>query len=886
MAKDITLYSADGNTVYYPKTVSDLVYNNDSGLTVKNEIINLNYPLFEKESRKKDDKFIKNGFLDAIKDVSIYIPKEEGYFYYFYVQLFSNGLLLENGSINLFKNNSNNEKALIERLIQDTTTPLTSRVFRGETACVIVDITKLDYNGDYSVNTDTIKLSDLCFTTNKVNYKDLDITNTLLAETTKNINITDSILFNEKKLSYIENVGLYEGYVLGISGKIGTTSNNRALIFFPIEKGTIYNLEIPMTGNEYCSVYAFSNEVSVSQITSNTYGIGNEKEFKSTFTNTTDYKYLVVCYTYTATAGKPTLESIEFDGLVDMLTDDVDLIKLDINGGEGVRNIEISETFNNVYLSTGGTIVASSNPRSISYFPISSNKIYDLYIPRTGNSYACKYAFSNTMVSSGNLYNPYGVGDEREFITTIDTTDNSYKYLVVCYTYTAGTPILKEHGVFDGIKKDINDINTVLNEYKLNIDVLESLETINTSFISSDGTIKSSSQPSTTVDIYDIVDSKTLIIEMQTGNSYTSPYKFYDSNDNLVVDDNEFPTIEGNGIYLKSNLNVPKGASKLKITYNKNYPHSVSRLGGSIFATNKDVESLELKYESSEQNILNVKDGLGIIYRDKSKDRKRTLKILGVGNSWTLNATLHLGEILLGLGVDVEIHVSYAGGETLNGYYNNLKTNAAKYEHRIWKKDTGWFSKEGLSSYKDIFLSNDWDIVTHQQQSANGGNYSSFQPYLHEIIQWEKKASKIMPLFFMHATWAYPNGYENSQFEELYNSDSDTMYNAILEAYNQAMIDENIVNVMPSAPMIQQVRTLGIPSIDTDDGGSHLNNGCYAVSSVWGEMLLRNYFYNSTLSVVDSTYYPSGWSASIAKQVRELAKEIVANVKNYFPNQE
>lgn len=187
-------------------------------------------------------------------------------------------------------------------------------------------------------------------------------------------------------------------------------------------------------------------------------------------------------------------------------------------------------------------------------------------------------------------------------------------------------------------------------------------------------------------------------------------------------------------------------------------------------------------------------------------------------------------------------------------------------------------------------IADDWDILTHQQQSGNGGNYPSFQPYLHDIINWEKSLVKVMPLFFMHATWAYPNGYDNEQFETLYGSDTTTMYNAILSAYNQAMVDENIVNVMPSAPMIQQVRTLGISDIDTADGGSHLStNGQFAVACVWAEMIFRNYFDQSVaseLSIVNSTYKPGALSDENAIAIRNLAKTIVENVKTYFPNQQ
>ena len=272
----------------------------------------------------------------------------------------------------------------------------------------------------------------------------------------------------------------------------------------------------------------------------------------------------------------------------------------------------------------------------------------------------------------------------------------------------------------------------------------------------------------------------------------------------------------------------------------------------------------------------------------KNRDYK-PLKILGIGNSWTLNATTYLGEILNGLGINVEIGVSYAGGATLQSYWNNIKNNIPAYEfHRF--VNGAWSRPEDKLIYKDIVSADNWDIITHQQQSGNGGVYSSFQPYLNDIIEYEKKYMSLYPIFFMHATWAYPNGYVNEQFEEYYQSNTETMYNAILSAYNQAMIDENIINVMPSAPMVQQVRTLGIPDIDTADGGSHLStNGQFAVACVWAETILRKYFNQEVvagISIENSQYKPSSLSEENATTIRTLAKTIVENIKTYFPQQQ
>ena len=416
-------------------------------------------------------------------------------------------------------------------------------------------------------------------------------------------------------------------------------------------------------------------------------------------------------------------------------------------------------------------------------------------------------------------------------------------------------------------------------------------ETLAQSYIHlTSGAIASSGTPSTTVGVYEIpTEISALAISMCTANQYTRPYAFYDVNGSVLSDNNTFPEITGNGIVVSSiNLIIPENAVTFKITYNNTHSHTVNFITKN-FVTEAQLQALSNRVDELEQSINASKEGTGIAYRISSKFMLRPLKILGVGNSWTNNATAYLGNILSGLGVKVEINVSYAGGATLQSYWNNIKNNAAAYQFRKWREGQGWIEPDTNSTYKDILLADDWDILTHQQQSGNGGNYPSFQPYLHDIINWEKNLVKVMPLFFMHATWAYPNGYDYEQFETLYGSDTDTMYNAILEAYNQAMVDEGVDNVMPSAPMIQQVRTLGIPDIDTADGGSHLNiNGQFTVACVWAEMLLRNYFdqsVTSDLSILNSTYKPSALSDENAMTIRKLAKEIVENVRTYFPMQ-
>jgi hypothetical protein len=55
----------------------------------------------------------------------------------------------------------------------------------------------------------------------------------------------------------------------------------------------------------------------------------------------------------------------------------------------------------------------------------------------------------------------------------------------------------------------------------------------------------------------------------------------------------------------------------------------------------------------------------------------KILRILAVGNSWSLNATNYVGNIMDELGYDTKISVCYAGGATLQSYWQNILNDKA-----------------------------------------------------------------------------------------------------------------------------------------------------------------------------------------------------------------
>lgn len=165
MAKDITLYSPDGSELYYPKTVSDLVYNNDNGYTVKEELEFINYPLFEKSNSVNRNRFRNNGYLDSFKDIRLYFTPESDYKYFIYLGDFikSTGIN-ESGTCRILKQKSGEEMTTLFIFTPDTNTPFSKREYKSGKSVIILDLSKLDITKDFSLSMNSgVNLSEKCF---------------------------------------------------------------------------------------------------------------------------------------------------------------------------------------------------------------------------------------------------------------------------------------------------------------------------------------------------------------------------------------------------------------------------------------------------------------------------------------------------------------------------------------------------------------------------------------------------------------------------------------------------------------------------------------------------------------------------------------------------
>ena len=216
----------------------------------------------------------------------------------------------------------------------------------------------------------------------------------------------------------------------------------------------------------------------------------------------------------------------------------------------------------------------------------------------------------------------------------------------------------------------------------------------------------------------------------------------------------------------------------------------------------------------------------------KDKSAGKAIKILGVGNSFTVDSMRNfLFGILESAGyTDITLGYLHIGGCSLDTHYTNLTTNAPAYEY--WKNtDDEWVSYAGATAGK-AFGEERWDVVTIQQVSTDSGRPATYQKLaaIVDILRERESQAKIL----WHMTWAYQQNSDHWAFVH-YNKDQMTMYNAITQTVQEQVLPlTTIKGVIPSGTAVQNLRTSSLGDTLTEDG-YHLNRsyGDYTASLTW-----------------------------------------------------
>ena len=201
------------------------------------------------------------------------------------------------------------------------------------------------------------------------------------------------------------------------------------------------------------------------------------------------------------------------------------------------------------------------------------------------------------------------------------------------------------------------------------------------------------------------------------------------------------------------------------------------------------------------------------------ENMKKSVKILGIGNSFSVDAMEWVYKILKNLGVeDIKLGNLYIGGCPLSSHCENARGDLPAYEY--WKNtDDEW---QIIPEFKmsDAIVERDWDFIFTQQQSGRSGLAETYDD-VDELMAYVTVLAKGNPAYGWQMTWAYANGFDNPAFDA-YDREQDKMYAAILNAVQTKILPREIFSkLIPSGTAIQNARAVLGDVLNRD--GFHLS---------------------------------------------------------------
>ncbi len=300
-------------------------------------------------------------------------------------------------------------------------------------------------------------------------------------------------------------------------------------------------------------------------------------------------------------------------------------------------------------------------------------------------------------------------------------------------------------------------------------------------------------------------------------------------------------------------------SNKKVATVFKNYDNSVRV---KALATG----NVEIKIECPDRKEITASCMLTIT--EKPYEYNGPIRILAIGNSFSQDAVeQYLYNLAKAEDIETIIANLYIGGCSLERHLTNAKEDKADYEYR--KIIDGNKTNRSNMTLAQALADEEWDYISLQQASGFSGQYETYVASLPELVEYVKdKATNEKMKLMLHQTWAYAANSTHDDFPK-YDKDQTKMYNAIIDAVNQAATLVGIDIIIPSGTAIQNGRTSFIGDNFTRDG-YHLETtyGRYTAACTWFEKIFGK-------NVVGNAFTPEGLHATKAAIAQNAAHAAV-----------
>lgn len=225
-----------------------------------------------------------------------------------------------------------------------------------------------------------------------------------------------------------------------------------------------------------------------------------------------------------------------------------------------------------------------------------------------------------------------------------------------------------------------------------------------------------------------------------------------------------------------------------------------------------------------------------------SSGSKSSIKVLMVGNSFSMNSAYYLPALAKASGKTLELLNCVKGGCSLQEHAAGIAAIADNPESpaaRIYVQDGSFHPPASVPknfNLKEALESEKWDYVTIQQYSFLSYKPETFEPYAKQLVDFIRKYAPQAEIL-VHETWAY------REDDPLFKKDGFTqqkMYDALKADYTKLANDYGL-RIIPVGDAFQAARATDrwhfVPDPNFDfanppegklpDQGTSLNHGYY-----------------------------------------------------------
>ena len=229
--------------------------------------------------------------------------------------------------------------------------------------------------------------------------------------------------------------------------------------------------------------------------------------------------------------------------------------------------------------------------------------------------------------------------------------------------------------------------------------------------------------------------------------------------------------------------------------------------------------------------------------------RDTTLRVLCIGNSFSLDGSTLLPQLLVDAGVSTrkfQIYAAIYAGASLE-YWDNMRATDAPLPY-IYNMGGSLFKLENKQwTLRTLLQNQPWDVVVIQQASPKSNLPNTYHPYmsrLNEYIHQECMNKQVHVAWQL--TWSYPETATSGPIDE-------EGWREIAMIANQKCHDVGISTIIPSGTAIQNARTTSLrqDSNALTRDGLHLSLGVgrYIAAMSWYESICRPIYGKSIIGM-------------------------------------